>query len=64
MKTGVNGNLEHTPREIGNKTINKGDKKKLKFKIILFNAPFLLSIKNYIDQLFLRLVKKFFPKTN
>ena len=59
-RSGFTEKLEYIPKEINNN--NNENQKKRKRKIIWFNPPYSKNVKTNIGRIFLKLVKKHFPK--
>ena len=60
---GFNEELKHKNKDSEEKT-RKEEKKKRRRKIIQFNPPFSVGIKTNIKELFFKMLKKHFPKSN
>ena len=61
--TGFSEELKYKSKDGEEKTRNE-EKRKRRRKIIWFNPPFSLSVKNNIGKLFFKMLKKHFPKAN
>ena len=61
LKGGFNDRLIYSTKTAGCDT---PEKKKRKRKVIWFNPPFSLNVKTNVGKIFLKLVKRHFPKEN
>ena len=61
LKSSFNDKLTYSTKTAGCDT---SEKKKRKRKVICFNPPFSLNVKTNVGKIFLRLVKRHFPKEN
>ena len=60
-KSGLHGNITFIPKTTNTKTNKKKTRKR---KIIWFNPPYCLSVKTNVGKMFLKFIKKHFPKGN
>ena len=60
-KSGFHDNITFIPKTTNTKTNKKKTRKR---KIIWFNPPHCLSVKTNVGRIFLKLIKKHFPKDN
>ena len=60
-KSGFHDNITFIPKTTNTKTRKKKTRKR---KLIWFNSPYCLSVKTNVGKIFLKLIKKHFPKGN